>query len=431
MEAIKIKTLAEKLAGFMGSKESLRRKTFLGSNWLLFKSLALGAIDLVKTVIFARMLFPEDYGLMALAMMAIGLLESFSTTGIEIMIIRDADNYKERLPAYWTIKAVRGLILAILAWFLAIPLAQYYHHAELIWLVRLLAVSFLIKGLAGFGNEVCLRKMEFSRAALAEIVVALPALGLSLLFLFVFRDVWALAVSNLINAAAFLTIAYLLFPWRPKIKFDSSLLKLLACFGGSIVAINIMNYFFSNFDQGVIGKLLGLEQLGLYARGYFLAMVPVVYVANVIAPVFLPAFRNVMNDARRLRKAFLKTFLVFACGFAALGGLLFIFSESLVLAVYGQKWLPLLPIFRILLIFGVLKSIASICPSIFFLKDKPWLVTLCAAVMAVCLGALCLPMTMAFGAAGTAWAVVIAGVMANGLAIMLTFYVLIPGKNRK
>jgi lipopolysaccharide exporter len=149
--------IAEKLTGLIGSKHSLRRKTLLGTHWLLFKSLALGAIDLVRTVIFSRILFPEDYGLMALAMMAIGLLESFSTTGIEVMIIRDDDNYEERLPAYWTIKAVRGLILAVLAWFIAVPLAQYYHHDELIWLVRFLAISFLVKGAAGFGNEVCLR----------------------------------------------------------------------------------------------------------------------------------------------------------------------------------------------------------------------------------------------------------------------------------
>lgn len=422
--------IAEIFYDFIGSEQSLRRQTILGSNWLLIKSLALGAIDLVRTFVFARILFPEDYGLMALAMMAIGLLESFSTTGIEIMIIRDNDTYTERLPAYWTIKAVRGLILAVLAWVIAMPLAQYYQHAELTWLVRFLAIACLLRGVAGFGNEVCLRKMEFGRAAITEIAVALPVLGLSVIFLFVFRNEWSLAVSSVISAAAFMTVSYILFPWRPKLKFDASLLKLLACFGGSIVVINIMNYFFSNFDQGVIGKLLGLEQLGLYARGYFLAMIPVAYLANVIAPVFMPVFRNLMNDPERLRKAFLKSFLIFACGFAVLGVLLFVFSKEIVLVVYGAKWLPLLPVFRILLVFGVLKGIMTVCPAVFFLKDKPWLVTLCAAVMAVCLGGLCIPMTKTFGMIGAAWAVVIAGVIANGLAIIMTFYLLSPERSK-
>ena len=422
--------IIQKLTEFIGGKHSLRRKTLLGSNWLLIKSMALGLIDLAKTYIFARVLFPEDYGLMALAMMAIGLLESFSATGMEVMIQRDDEHFAERLPAYWTVKVIRGIVLAVLAWFIAIPLAQYYQHAELIWLVRLLAIAFLLRGVAGFGSEVCLRKMEFGRAALAEIAVALPALGLSVMLLLVFRDVRALAASSLIGAAAFLIVSYILFPWRPKIKIDFSLLKLLACFSGSIVAINIMNYFFSNFDQGVIGKLLGLEPLGFYARGYFLAMVPVAYLANVISPVFMPAFRNLMADPGRLRKAFLKSFLIYACGFAALGVLLFVFSKEIILIVYGEKWLPLLPVFRILLIFGMLKGIMTVCPAVFFLKNKPWLITLSAAVMAVTLGALCIPMTRAFGTAGTAWAVVIAGVAANVLAIIMTFHLLSPERSK-
>jgi PST family polysaccharide transporter/lipopolysaccharide exporter len=423
--------IAEKIIGFIGSKHSLRRRTLLGSHWLLIKSLALAGIDLARTVVFARILFPADYGLMALALMAIGLLESFSTTGMEIMIQRDNDHFAERLPAYWTVKVVRGIILAALAWFIAIPLAQYYQNSELIWVVRCLAVAFLIRGIAGFGNEVCLRKMEFGRAALAEIAVALPVLGLSLIFLFAFRDIRALVGLNLLNAVAFLTISYILFPWRPKLKLDLSLLKVLACFGGSIMAINIMNYFFGNFDQGVIGKLLGVEPLGFYARGYFLAMVPVAYLANVISPVFMPAFRNVINDPERLRKAFLKSFLVFAYGFTVLGVLLLIFSKAIILVVYGAKWLPLLPVFRILLIFGVIKAIVTTCPAIFFLKDKPWLITVCAAVTAVCLGVLCIPMTRAFGSTGTAWAVVLAGAVGNGLAIGLTYHLLNPGRSEK
>ena len=106
------------------------------------------------------------------------------------------------------------------------------------------------------------------------------------------------------------------------------------------------------------------------------------------------------------------------------------FSKEIILVVYGEKWLPLLPVFRILLIYGMLKGIMSVCPAVFFLKDKPWLITLFAAVMAATLGALCIPMTSAFGTAGTAWAVVIAGVTANGLALIMTFHLLRPERSK-
>ncbi len=109
----------------------------LALRFLLPLALALGAIDLVRTVVFARILFPEDYGLMALAMMVIGLLESCSTLGIEIAVVRDRDFHADRLPCYWTLKVARGLILALAAWWMAVPSSRTApstaHSASRLW----------------------------------------------------------------------------------------------------------------------------------------------------------------------------------------------------------------------------------------------------------------------------------------------------------
>lgn len=423
---IMLNILATRLRDFMGAHQSLRRKTILGSHWLLTKSLTLAAMDVVKTVVFARILCPTDYGLMALAMMVIGLLEACSTTGIEIMIQRDDETYAQRLPSYWTLKVMRGLLLAVLAWALAPPLAHYYQNETLVPVVRLLAVSFLLKGCGGFGAEIRARTMEFRRLALAEIAAALPVLALSLFCLLVWRNIWALAIGYVLSAAASVIVSYALFPWRPRFHWDGAAWKRMVGLGGSIVVINIMNYVFANFDQATIGKLLTLEQLGFYARAYFLASIPAVSLANVIAPVLMPAFRHLTDDAARLRQAFVKSFLLFAGGFIALGALLFVFSKAIILLVYGQKWLPLLPLFRVLLLFGIVKAIATVCPAIFFLRRRHWLMAGLAALMAAGLSALCIPLTQAHGTVGTAWAVVTAGVGVHGLALALTFYLLHP-----
>ena len=416
--------MREILQRFLGHRESLRRRTISGSRWLFVKSSIQGLVDLTKTAIFARVLFPHDYGLMTLAMIAVGLLEAFSTLGLDIMIQREGDDFRDRLRSYWTIKFARGLALACLAWVAALPLATYYESPELVALVRFMGLSFLFNGLAGFGREIRQRQMAFRAVALVESLGSLVVFLVGLALLFWLRNVWALAAYTVLSAFSLMVTSYILYPWRPGLRLDRSILRSVAAFSGSIIAINALNYLFNNFDRGLIGKLLGTDQLGYYARGYFLALVPVTYLFNVISPVYLPAFRQVADDPAKWRGVFARTFgavSILAVGVGALG---FIFSRHIVLILYGEKWLPVLPVFRILLIFGVSKGMVSICAPVFFLKGRPWLITLAAGVMVASFGALCVPLTLAYQTTGTAWAVVLSGVASHALSFLLAFRLL-------
>lgn len=403
----------------IGGRGSLRRRTIFSSNWLIAKSVGMGLLDLTKTAIFARVLFAEDYGLMALAVMATGLLESFSATGIDILIQRDDEKYIENLNGYWTINLCRGLLLFSLAWLIAPVIADYYEHPELIALIRVLGLMFLFNGLAGFGREVRQREMRFGAVAIADIIAATVVLVMSLVILFVLQNVWVLVLFNVLTAFGRMVVSYALFPWRPSIKFDRGLLKNVALFASAIIALQALNYLFNNFDRAVIGKIFDVEQLGYYGRGYFLALVPVTYFGNVISPIFLPAFREIAEDPARIRPAFWKTVGIFALLFTLLGAGLFILARPFVLIVYGERWLPVLPVFRILIIFGVSKGIVTVLPSIFFLKAKPWLITISAGFMVATIGIICFPLIDIAGVKGAAWAVVIAGVASHILSFIL------------
>lgn len=421
-----ISRLLQRLLGSrpLGSKGSLRQKTVAGSQWLMARSAVLGFTDLLRAVIFARILFPDDYGLMALAMIPIGLFESFSTTGIDILIQRDSDEFRRKLESYWTIKLVRGFLLTVLTWFAAEPLASYYQRPDLIPLVRFLAVRFLVLGCCGFGKEVRQRSMDFVSVALVESASSVAVFLVSIGAVFVWGNVWALAIFSMATAVSILVSSYILYPWRPGLRLERSILKDVAAFSGSLVIMNLFNAFFSYFDNGVVGKLLGVEELGYYARAYFLALIPVTYFANVVAPIFLPVFRQVADDAPRLRRAFGKSALVMGLLVLIMGGVFFLFAREIVVIVYGRRWLPVLPVFQVLLIFGLGKSIVAICPSIFFLRNKPWMITLSTAVMVAVFGVLCIPLTMAYHLLGTAWSVVIASILSYVLSFALVGHLL-------
>jgi len=415
----------------LGGTDSLRRKALSGGGWLLGRSAIVGAIDLTRTVIFARILDAHDYGLMALVTMASGMLTAFTFLGLDTLIQRDGEAAKSHFAVYWTIKMVRGLICFGAAQIVAPLMSTYYHQEELTFLIRLISVLFLIEGFSGFGKEVCQQEFRFKRLVLTEMVLSVVSLGGGIITVLILRNAVALVISQLLTIVVQFALSYIVYPWRPSIKWDKSLFNMVIVFSGSIIAINILNYVFTSFDKATIGKLFDLDILGFYARGHFLSQIPVMYFSMILAPIFLPAYKKIGDDLPRLRKAMIKVMLMYSLFFLCLGGAFALFAKIFILIVYGEKWLPVLPVFRILLIYGVSKSIVSACQPVFFLKDKPWLASINTLIMVVIFSSLCIPFTKMYGIEGTAWSVVTGALVAHVISVVQAFSLTVEKGDRK
>lgn len=381
-------------------------------------------LELVKTTVFARILFPDDYGLMALAMLAIGLLESFTSLGMEIKIQSDEEDDPGRLEVYWTLRALRGLLLFCFAWTAGGLLAEVYARPELKLIVRFIGLSFIFDGFTSFGREICQRKMKFGRVACVDTLCYAVVVGAGLVFLFFNRDYWALAFYSVFSSFCMMVSSFALVPWRPRFRLQGHILKGVVSFSGSILAINLLTYLFNHIDKGVIGKVLSVEQLGLYTRAYYLALLPVSHIFQAIAPVIFNAFRRSDNEPDRLLHAFVKTLVVFSALSIGIGVFFFWFGPMIIRVVYGEKWLAALPAFNVLLIYGASKDAVSVCSTVFFIRGKPWMITASTAMMVGVFAFLCYPLTAVYGTIGAAWAVVIAGVSGHVLGFILCIYLL-------
>jgi len=266
--------------------------------------------------------------------------------------------------------------------------------------------------------------MAFGRGAAYDIAAIAVATGAGIVVLFMTRTVWALAVTFVLYSIARCVASYLMMPWIPRVRFDRTVARTVLTFGLSIVGMNALNFIFNNFDKAIIGKMFDLEQLGFYARANFLALLPATYLANAIAPVFLPSFRTIAQDTARLRSAFFKATTAYAVLFGLVGIGLFVFARPFVVLLYGERWLDVVPLFRILILFGTIKSIAGVCPTILVLKGKPWLMTISSGVMVALFCGLSIPLLRAYGVPGIAWALVIAGVASNALSLVFAIALL-------
>jgi len=408
------------ILGHLGGKQSLRRRTIFGGGWMAVRHFSLAAVEIVKTVVFARILDAYAYGVMALVTMAVSFLDSFTTLGIEMVVIRDNDDYRKKLDYYWTIKAIRGVSLFLAAWVFAPLFASLYDKQELITLIRFMSVTFLFDGFSGFGREVYQRTMAFARGAGYEIAASTAAICAGIIVLFQTHSVWALAATSVFLSMGRFAASYALFPWVPRFRFNRDALKIVFTFGVSIIGMNALHYLFNNFDKAIIAKMYDLEQLGFYARANFLALLPATYLANAIAPVFLPSMRTIAGDPVRLKSAFYKATAAYSVMFGVIGLCLFVFARPFVLFLYGDQWLAVVPLFQIMIVFGTVKSMTGVCPTILILKGKPWVMTITAAVMVGVFCGLCIPMMNFIGLYGIAWSLVIAGVLSNGLAMVFS-----------
>lgn len=416
-----MRKLKKWLHNHLGGAQSLRRKALFGGGWLLGRSVMLGVIDLTRTAVFARVLEAHDYGVMALVTMVTGMLNAFTFLGLDVLIQRDGEGAEKHFPVYWTIKMVRACICFVTAQIIAIPLAAYYERPELIFLIRLMSMLFFIEGIAGFGKEKCQQRMQFGRLVRTEIILTVISFGCGTAAVFLLKNVTALVINQLLTVSVQLVLSYILFPWKPKIGWDRTLFKRVLLFCSSVIAINILNYILTSFDRATVGKLFDMETLGFYARGHFLSQIPVTYFSMIIAPVFMPAYKNIGDDPVRLRKALFKVMIIYAAFFILLGGGIALFAKTFILIVYGKKWLPVLPVFRILLIYGVSKSIVSACQPVFFLRDKPWIISINAGIMVAIFCSLCVPLTKRFGIQGTSWSIVAGALLAQCLSVIEAF----------
>jgi len=415
------KKIRKWVVNHLGGAQSLRRKALFGGGWLLGRSVALGAIDLTRTAVFARVLEAHDYGVMALVTMVSGMLNAFTFLGLDVLIQRDGEGADNHFPVYWTIKMIRACICFITAQVLAIPLAAYYEQPKLVFLIRLMSILFFIEGVAGFGKEKCQQRMQFGRLVRTEVILTVVSFGLGTAAVFRFRNVTALVINQLMTVSVQLGISYILFPWKPKIGWDRAVFKRVLLFSSSVIAINILNYIHTSFDRATVGKLFSMETLGFYARGHFLSQIPVTYFSMIIAPVFMPAYKKIGDDPVRLRKALFKVMIIYAAFFVLLGGGIAVWARTFILIVYGEKWLPVLPVFRILLIYGVSKSIVSACQPVFFLLDKPWIISINAGIMVAIFCSLCVPLTKKYGIEGTAWSIVAGALVAQSISVIEAF----------
>lgn len=404
---------------------SLAKRVRAGIGWNASSSLLGQIIGFVRSVVIARLLFPDEFGLFSMALTIVLGLNALTTIGLDQTILaRQFKNDKEftdHLNTVWSAELLRSFFLGLLVLASAYPLARFYGQPKLTSLMPILSLTMLIDGCRNIGLAILRKQISFARIFWYEVTTNITAAALTIVLVFLTRNVWALVLGQLISALLGMTLSYVFHPYRPRFAFEKTAFSHALNFGKFALVIAVASYVTTMADNVMVGRLLGPGALGNYALAYNLASFPIGVLVFALSKVTLPAFAELAASVPgRIDRAFTKVFTISSLILISMLVPFFLLSGDIVKLLYGSKWTAAGPALRILALIIPLRGLMLIISSLFFGLNRPRAVATGKALEAVVFLALLYPLTRAFGLTGAAWA----GVITYGVALINRLIVL-------
>ena len=382
--------------------EPLSKRVVRGGMWVFALRFTNRGLGFIRTIILARLLAPEDFGLLGIAMLAIATLETFSQTGFQAALIQKKENADSYLDTAWTVSAIRGGLLFLILFFSAPLVATFFNSPQATLVIKVIAVSTLLSGFRNIGIIFFQKDLEFNKQFSYELSATLVDLTIAITLAFMLRNVWALVWGGVAANFVRLFMSYILHPYRPQIRFSKGEFKELFGFGKWVLGSSILIFLLSQGDDIFVGKMLGVTALGFYQMAYLISNLPATEVTHVISQVTFPAYSKLQNDVKRLREAYLDVLQLTAFISIPLAGGIFILAPDFTRIFLGEKWMPMVPAMQVLCVLGALRSVGAVSGPIFLALGRPDIEAKLSAAQLVLLAILIYPLTEKWGITGTA-----------------------------
>lgn len=332
------------------------------------------AFHLAIRVVLARLLVPEDFGLVAMSMVVIGL-----TWGIVEMSFGPALVQRKELTeahkstAFWSNVLMSFAVFACLS--ALSPLAAWFFGADgLTPVLVALSLSVVLGSPETTLTALLQRDFNFRALALRNILSVVFGGVLGIALALKGMGVWALVGYSLVQSFTGSLLLFWKSRWRPSFEFDGRAFSDLWSYSRSLMGARFLNYFNRQLDTILVGRFLGAANLGLYNLGYQFVLFPLTYITRTVSTVLLSTLSRLQDEEERFRSAYLQTLELVAFATFPLMTAVFLSAPLLVPAVLGEKWAPSVPLIPFFCFSGLLQSINGLAPYAFQAKGKTALV---------------------------------------------------------
>jgi O-antigen/teichoic acid export membrane protein len=307
--------------------------------WSFFAALVSKSISPFIYIVLARLLSPDDFGVMASGVMVIAFAQIFWEAGMgKALIQRQHDRQAAANVAFWVNMSL-AVILSILLYFGAGYIAKtFFHDARVIAVLRVMTLQILFGAAASIQTALLQKEFEFKKLFWVKFAtVGIPGLASIPLALYG-MGYWALVVGTLVGSAAQVLILWRISEFRPSIKFNFSVAKDMISFSSWVAVTGFMIWFYQWTDALVIGKYLGISELGLFRAGNQFPMLIFGLLFAPITPVLYSHIVRMDKNAEKIRNASIKIIKTLTFLAIPISIMIFAYSELLGNIVFGEKW---------------------------------------------------------------------------------------------
>lgn len=315
------------------------RSIVSGWVWMMSARWSIRAIGLLSTVLLARLLVPKDFGIVAMAMVAVQFIRIFSESGQDLAIIRHADPTPEHFDTAWTMSVASGIVVALVLVLIA-PLAEwYFHEPRIVPVIRFLSLAPLIEGFTNIGAVAGFRRsLQFNKDFRFTVARKLSTVLVTVPLALVLQNYWALAIGIVCGRVVTVLASYLMHPYRPRLCFTK--LKELWAYSAWMQASEIGSFFGDQTDQIVVGGLANAAGMGAYNVGADIASAPTDELVMPAGRATFSVYSTLLQDPVRLAEAYLNVLSVMAIIAFSTGFGVAIVASDLVTVVLGPRWAP-------------------------------------------------------------------------------------------
>jgi O-antigen/teichoic acid export membrane protein len=353
------------------AKGGLQGRVARGLTWTLLDTWGSQFLALIVFVLLARLLTQVDFGLVAFASIFVTFAGLLVDQGLGDAVIQRPTLTRRQLDTAFWASMVTGVIIALIAIVLAIPIASVLGQPQLQPIIQVLSVTFILSGLASIQTDLLRREMAFGSLAVRRLasvgVGGIVGVGMALGGF----GAWSLVGQQVASAMASVVMLWAVTPWRPSRQFSRQDFGELFGFGIRVVGGDVLNFISRNTDNLLVGVFLGVVPLGFYAVAYRILDTSQTLLVNAARKLIFPTFSRLQHDPERIRRAYSR--INRASSALTLPGYigLALVAQEATVTLFGSKWAESGPVAAVLFLIGPVLTIQAFSGALFNAVGRP------------------------------------------------------------
>lgn len=332
---------------------SLRQRTISGMLWSSLMRFGTLGISFITDLVLARMLVPEDYGIVGMLMIFISLANLLVEGGFGSALIQDKEDSQASYSTvfYWNI--LFSVILYSVIYALSPSISKFYNMPILSKILRIEGIIIIINSLYLIQRTILTKQLKFKQISIISIFSSMVSAFVAIVLAIKGYGVWALVTKAIIEGGVLGVLFWFIGKWSPSLVFDLKSFKRLFKYGGFLLASNLINTLCNELIGLIIGRKFNAVILGYYSKARSLENVPTQSVSTIISQVSFPVFSEMQDDINRMSYALQRIMKNVALVVFPLMIALIVVAYPLIIFLYTDKWADCVPYFQLLCVGGI------------------------------------------------------------------------------